>query len=125
LLQEAGEAGEQAEISPETIFRSARDGKPWAQTVVKEIIEEISFAVANVISLLDPEIIILGGEVAASSADLLLEPVKRRLEGELLFMPDIVASPLGRNATVLGAVMMILYGTSEHLVVRSGLWPAR
>jgi predicted NBD/HSP70 family sugar kinase len=80
---------------------------------------------ANVISLLDPQIIILGGEVAASSADLLLEPVKRRLEGELPFMPEIVVSPLGRNATVLGAVMMILYGISEHLVVRSGLWPAR
>lgn len=125
LLQEAGEAGEQEEISPETIFRSARDGRPWAQIVVKEIIEQVSFALANVISLLDPKIIILGGEVAASSADLLLEPVKRRLEGELPFMPEIVVSPLGHNATALGAVMMILYGTTEHFVVRSGLWPAR
>jgi glucokinase len=125
LLEEQGEPHEREEISPETIFRSARDGKPWAKTVVKEIIEQVSFALANVISLLDPQIIILGGEIAASSADLLLEPVKRSLEGELPFMPEIVASPLGRRATAMGAVMMVLYGTTEHLVVRSGPAAAR
>jgi predicted NBD/HSP70 family sugar kinase len=98
------------------VFNAARKGEAWAQQVVCETVDYLSLAVANVSTLLDPDVIVLGGGVARS-ADLLIEPILQRLEGVLLFAPRLVASPLGRRAAVMGAIMLVLNATTEHVVV--------
>jgi predicted NBD/HSP70 family sugar kinase len=98
------------------VFNAARKGEAWAQQVVCETVDYLSLAVANVSTLLDPDVIVLGGGVARS-ADLLVEPILQRLEGVLLFVPCLVASPLGRRAAVMGAIMLVLNATTEHVVV--------
>ncbi len=107
-------------LSAEEVFAAARRGEPWAQKVVRDTVDYLSLAIVSVSTVLDPEVIVLGGGVARS-ADLLIEPILRRLDGVMLCVPRLVASPLGRRAAVMGAIMLVLNATTEHLVVRQ-LW---
>lgn len=105
------------ELSAHDVFAAARDGEAWAQQVVSETVDYLSLAIASVSALLDPEVIILGGGVARS-ADLLIEPILRRIEGGVPFVPRLVASSLGRRAAAMGAIMLVLNATGEYFVVK-------
>jgi hypothetical protein len=50
--------------------------------------------------------------------DLLIEPILKRLDGVVPYVPRLVASPLERRAAVMGAIMLVLHATTEHFVVR-------
>jgi glucokinase len=117
LLEKEGMPVQSGELGAEDVFAAARKGESWAQQVVSETVDYLSLAIAGVSSLLDPEIIVLGGGVARS-ADLLIEPILRRLDGVVPFVPQLVASPLGRRAAVMGAIMLVLNATTERFVVR-------
>lgn len=105
------------ELNAEAIFAAARNGTPWAQQVVSETVDYLSLAIANVSATLNPEVIILGGGVARS-ADLLIEPILQRIEGAVPFVPRLVASPLGRRAVVMGAIMLVLNITAEYFAIK-------
>ncbi len=104
-------------FSAHDVFAAARNGETWAQQVVNETADYLSLAIASVSILLDPEVIILGGGVAGS-ADLLIEPILQRLEGMFPFIPRLVASPLGRRAAAMGAIMLVLNATMEYFMVK-------
>jgi predicted NBD/HSP70 family sugar kinase len=106
-----------AELSAEDVFAAARRGESWAQRVVDETVDYLSLAIAGVSTVLDPELIVLGGGVARS-VDLLIEPILKRLDGVVPYVPRLVASPLERRAAVMGAIMLVLHATTEHFVVR-------
>ena len=99
------------------MFCAAREGVLWAQRVVDETVDYLSLAIANVQSLFDPEVIVLGGGVA-QSADLLIQPILDRLNGATLVPPNLVPSELGRRAAVMGAIMMVLNATTDRISVR-------
>lgn len=104
-------------LSAHDVFAAARRGETWAQQVVGETVDYLSLAVAAISALLNPEVITLGGGVARS-ADLLIEPILQRLEGAVPFIPKLVASPLGRRAAAMGAIMLVLKATTEYFVVK-------
>ncbi len=99
------------------MFAAARAGAGWAQATVAETVDYLSLAVLNVATLLDPELIVLGGS-ASRWADDLIEPIRRRLDEVTLYMPRLEASPLERRAAVMGAIMLVLNGTTEAVVAR-------
>ncbi len=104
-------------LSAEGVFAAARRGEPWAQKVVSDTVDYLSLAIVSISTVLDPEVIVLGGGVARS-ADLLIEPILRRLDGIMLCVPRLAASPLGRRAAVMGAIMLVLNATTENFVVK-------
>jgi glucokinase-like ROK family protein len=103
-------------LSAEKVFDAARLGEVWAKKLVDETVDYLSLALAAVIAILDPEVIVLGGGVARS-ADILIEPIMRRLEGVLPAMPLIVQSTLGYRAAVMGAIMLVLDTITEHVAL--------
>jgi len=117
LLVEQGVPLPPEGLDAEWVFAAARAGQAWAQRVVDETVDYLSLAIANVSTLLNPELVILGGGVVRS-ADLLIEPILRRLEGVVPCVPRLVASPLGRRAAVMGAIMLVLNATTEQFVVK-------
>jgi glucokinase-like ROK family protein len=117
LLEQEGMPVPPEGLSAEDVFGAARAGERWARRVVSETVDYLSLAIASVSSLLDPEVVVLGGGVARS-ADLLIEPILKRLDGVVPFVPRLVASPLGRRAAVMGAIMFVLNATTERFVVR-------
>jgi predicted NBD/HSP70 family sugar kinase len=90
--------------SAEQVFDAARSGDDAAIRVVHDEASHLARALAAVIAVLDPGLIVIGGGVGGN-ADLLLEPTKRLL-GDLLALspPPIKMSMLGRDAVVLGGL---------------------
>ncbi len=115
-LSEHGMPVPAEELTAEDVFEAARCNVDWAVAVTRETVDLLSLAVANVGTLFNPELVILGGGVARS-ADLLIDSIQRRIEGVVPFPPRIVASELGLRAAVMGAIILVISGTSEHFVV--------
>ena len=67
----------------------------------------IGVATANLCNLLDPERVVVGGELARAG-ELLLGPMRHAVERSIIvgedLMPDIVQGQLGNRAATLGAV---------------------
>jgi predicted NBD/HSP70 family sugar kinase len=101
VLEMAG--GNMNAITAEQVFNAARSGDGVAISVVRDTAKYIGMAVANLVAILDPEIVILGG-VIADAGDLLLEPTRAEL-GRRVFSQQVSVEPaaLGEAAVVIGA----------------------
>jgi len=109
----------QAELDAMTaddVFRAARQGQEWASSVVSNAVDYLALAVANLAVSFDPELIVLGGNVTPF-ADLLVEPILRRINGSIPVLPRLVISDLGMRAAVMGAITNVLHNTSNFYVV--------
>jgi glucokinase len=93
-------------VSGEVVTEAARHGDPAARRVLEQIGVSLGRGVANIVSLLNPEIIVLGGGLAGAG-ELVLKPLRRavRLWGQPLGSRQvrIVRSRLGEDAGILGA----------------------
>jgi glucokinase len=105
-----------ANLTAEDVFDAARRGEAWASAVIEEAVDYLAIMVSSVGAYFDPELIVLGGGVARS-ADLLIEPIMRRIEGTMPVPVPVVASELGHRATVLGAITNVLHNTADFYVV--------
>jgi len=93
-------------ITAAHVFAGARSGDGVSISVVRDTAKYIGMAVANLACCLDPEIVILSGEVAAAG-DLLLEPVRqefaRRLPPGMVDQVRLEISPLAEDGVAIGA----------------------
>jgi predicted NBD/HSP70 family sugar kinase len=89
----------------EAVLRAAVGGDADAQAEIEDFCEQIAGRIATVLLVVDPEIVVVRGG-PAQDADALLRPLEAAVEKELVFpeRPPFVASALGREAVVLGAV---------------------
>ena len=104
------------DLRMDRICLAAQEGKPWAVELVAEVVDYLSLVVSAVNVLLDPELIVLGGDIS-QLAVCLIDPILSKLEGTVPFQPKLVVTTLGSRATVMGAIMMVLNGTMENLFV--------
>ena len=74
LLEFAG--GRVEAVTAETVAAAARAGDPLATEIIAEAVTYLSMGVANIVSILNPETVVLGGGLF-QAADLFLEPVRR------------------------------------------------
>lgn len=97
-------------ITPEIVARAAGFGDEVAKAIYKTAGYWIGIALTNVVNLLNPEIIIIGGGVA-KSGNLLLDPVRKTVEERALKTAtenlQIVEAQLGNNAGVIGASLLV------------------
>ncbi len=90
--------------SAEEVFDAARSGDAAAMQVVAAEADHLARALASIIAVLDPALIVLGGGVG-SNVDVLLEPIHSRLTDLLaLVPPPIEVSAVGRESVVLGGL---------------------
>ncbi|MEU6429365.1 ROK family transcriptional regulator [Microbispora sp. NPDC046973] len=98
------------------VVEAAHRGDAVARTVVAAEADLVARALAGVIAVLDPELVVLGGGVGAQAGDLLAGPVAERLETLVaLTPPRIEVSTLGPDAVILGALAVGL-STARDLV---------
>ncbi|MEV4455903.1 ROK family protein [Microbispora sp. NPDC049633] len=98
------------------VFDAARRGDAAACAVVAAEADHVARALAGVIAVLDPELVVLGGGIGAQAGDLLAGPVAERLETLVaLTPPRIEVSTLGADAVILGALAVGL-STARDLV---------
>lgn len=97
--------GSLTEITTAHIFDAARAGDGVAISVVRDTAKYLGMAVANLIAIVDPEIVVVGG-VMANAGDLLLEPLRAEVSRRLPAagpQVTIVPAALGEDAAAIGA----------------------
>ena len=99
------------------MFAAARRGDPVAQRVVELEAGRIALAIAAIVPVIDPELVVLGGGIG-SNGDLLLERVERDLASISPFRPRIDVSVLGEEASLHGAVATALQSAQTLLFAR-------
>jgi glucokinase len=116
-LLDAGEAslmremvrGRTDDVTAQTVVDSAREGDPLARHILDTAVIYLALGIANIVSILNPEIIVLGGGLFQAS-DLLLEPVRRefkRWAQPLAAKKVRLELPvLGENAGLYGAAKL-------------------
>lgn len=93
-------------ISAEDVFEAAKQGDALALKITSEEAELLGCGVANIVSLVNPEIIVLGGSVGTNSAILLpqIKSVVERYSQPISSQSvKIVTSQLGADAGLYGA----------------------
>jgi glucokinase len=102
-------AGSLGAITPDHVLAAARDGDGVAVSVVRDTAKYLGMAAANLVSIVDPEVLVLGG-VMASAADLLLEPVRgelaRRVPTATMDALRVELAVLGAEAAAIGAARL-------------------
>ncbi|ARC58523.1 N-acetylglucosamine repressor [Frondihabitans sp. 762G35] len=93
-----------AELTAARVFEAAEAGDPGSIVIVRRLGERLARICLVLASLLDVERIVLVGALAASAGGV-LEEARAVLRDEFYPpVPELVASPLGADAVVLGAV---------------------
>jgi len=108
--------GKASLVTPRTIGEAALAGDAGAQEAIDRAVKYLGVGIANVVSCLHPQLIVLGGGVA-EMGELLLVPLRRIIHERVgMFPPDdvrIERSLLGANAGPLGAVALALRGAEN------------
>ena len=104
-------AGDLDAITAAHVFDGARSGDGVAISVVRDTAKYIGMAVANLTATIDPEVIVISGEIAEAK-DLLLEPVlqecARRLPTATMDALRVGFSALGSDAVAIGAARLAM-----------------
>ena len=90
------------------LFEAAASGNDAARAWLTGVHEILAMALADIIALLDPELLILGGGVASAQGEALLAPVRDLVHACLPVRVPIVLSQLGADAQVIGAVKLAI-----------------
>jgi glucokinase len=96
-------------ITAKIVFDAARQEDPVGVEVYHRFIGYLAQAVASVVNLIDPEVIVLGGGVSKAGT-FLLRPLIREFPRYVLFddqpLPEIKLAVLGSEAGIIGAAML-------------------
>ncbi|HEX5474225.1 MAG TPA: ROK family protein [Vicinamibacterales bacterium] len=104
-------AGDLDAITAAHVFEGARSGDGVSISVVRDTAKYIGMAIANLAATVDPEMVVVGGPVAAAG-DLLLDAVRqeagRWLAPDMMDALRIEFSPLGGDAVAIGAARLAM-----------------
>jgi predicted NBD/HSP70 family sugar kinase len=118
IVRAARELGLKPPLSPKSVFSAARRGDVRARRLVESVADRIALALAAVVPIVDPELVILGGGIG-QNGDLLLPAIERELRALSPFRPRVEVSALGQDAVVIGAVATALEAAQEILFRRT------
>lgn len=96
-------------ITAKNIFIMARKGDRFALEVIERATEYLARGIVNIINILDPDVIALGGGMA-TSGDLLINMTRRKINKNL-FIKDFPTAKLklakiGNQAGILGSAIL-------------------
>ncbi|WP_335494733.1 ROK family transcriptional regulator [Neobacillus drentensis] len=99
------------ELSLKMIFKAAKEGDPFAKSLLEEAGQSLGLAAANMINILKPSKLIVEGSIF-ELGDIVLSQLKQRIE-KYTFKSSheeikVVCSELGKTGMVLGAVTLVL-----------------
>lgn len=101
------------QVNGKTPFDAAQAGDPVAQAVLDEYIEDLGCGLANIINILQPEVLCIGGGICAQGENL-LAPLRSVLDREEFTKdsprrPKLCTARLGNDAGIIGGALVPLY----------------
>lgn len=106
-------AGNMENVTAKLVIDCAKAGDAIAMEIFQRYVNALGDAVASIMSLLDPEVVAIGGGVCLAG-DFLFEPLRRRIDESCFFEEHGVTVPaqMGNDAGIVGAAM--LYNNSKQ-----------
>ncbi|MBJ7345453.1 MAG: ROK family protein [Gemmataceae bacterium] len=102
-------ANDISNVSPETMAQAAKEGDESISAGIYHIATLLGIGVANMVTSLHPELVVLGGGVS-KMGDLLLVPVRKVVKQRVRMFPvddvRIELSSVGEGAGLLGAIAL-------------------
>lgn len=98
------------------MFTEAAAGDPVCVDIINNALNYLGIAIANAVSIFDPEIIIIGGGVSKAGEivfDTVRKVVDKRCFKSMAESVKIVPAGLGTDAGVIGAVALALLETED------------
>jgi len=117
VVRHARELGMAGRLTAQTIFGAARRGDDRARAVVAAEARRLAFAIAVIVPVVNPALVILGGGIGGNG-DLLLAPIEEELGLLTPFRPRLAVSRLGEEAVLAGAVAAALAAAQDRLFSR-------
>jgi predicted NBD/HSP70 family sugar kinase len=102
-------SGNMKKVTSALVFAAAIAGDPLAKEIIAQSVEYITLSVINIILLLNPEIVVFGGDICGFDGveEHFIEPINRKIRSYLPFdPPEIGLSELGVDAGLQGASVM-------------------
>jgi ROK family protein len=101
--------GDLGAITMDHVLDGARQGDGVSISVVRDTAKYLGMAAANLVAIVDPEVLVLGG-IMASASDLFLDPVRtelgRRVPKPMMDALRLAPAELGADAAAIGAARM-------------------
>lgn len=101
--------GDLDKVTAKIVLDSAKEGDIFALEIFERFIHYLAMGIVSLINLFDPEVIAIGGGVAKAGdflMEALLPEVKKHIFYKDLPYADIMLSPMGNEAGIIGAAMM-------------------
>lgn len=109
--------GKLDKITGESVFQAAQQGDSFAQQLLYETGEYIGIGLINLIHIINPTKIIIGGGVSRSG-EFILEAIQKTIKDRALTPQaketEVVLTSIGDQATALGAVALLLVELFER-----------
>jgi glucokinase len=105
-------SGDPARIDTAALFAAAAAGDALARSVVDEACDALAMGIGALVNLLNPEVIVITGGVAASLVPLkdeILRRARRRALPEVLDATLVRVVPADKHSTVRGGAALVLY----------------
>lgn len=103
LVEGVAGAGRDRAAAVAHIIDAARGGDARAAAVIDELAIYLGAAVANIVAVLDPALVVFGGGLS-HAGELLLQPLQRVVSRIVPNLPRLEISSLGDDAQLMGAV---------------------
>jgi glucokinase len=102
-------AGDTGKVTAEMVARAAAQGDSLAERVFFHAADMLGVAVVNLVHVISPEVIVIGGGVS-QAGELLFGPIRKRLAHDGMPLPirgvGIKPASLGDNAGLVGAATL-------------------
>ena len=98
-------------LNGQTIFEEADRGDKTALEVTEKYVRCLSVGITNLVNILQPEVVAIGGGVAAAPAHLLLDQVQKLVTEHCYgrhvgHYPKILRASMGNDAGIVGAALI-------------------
>lgn len=102
--------GDPGGLTAEMVAEAARSGDPLALAAFGRATRALGWAIAQVLTLLSPELIVIGGGVSLTGEELFFAPIRNEIE-RYVFPPligtyEVVPAKLGETVVVEGALLL-------------------
>ena len=104
-------------LTAETVVERVRNGDAAARAIWDETIKYLAIGLGNAVTLIAPEVVVIGGGVA-EAGELLLAPLRSAIAQNVSMVPidkvEILRASLGSDSGVCGALMLAQRGLKER-----------
>jgi predicted NBD/HSP70 family sugar kinase len=116
----ARENGIRARTADVAVRRAAESRETGCSPLLQELADRLATGIAMIVSVLDPELIVLSGDTMVAGGEHLRAPIEHRLHALTPLRPRIAVTAVQGNAVLAGAIQVGLDVVRDEIFTATG-----